>query len=255
MDIAQILSQVKSPFTDEEIEKLIKICIECNCKMDEFYRRINLNVEEKENPYLDDLYDKVTSPSDRGERFIENNSVWIIVGSSKETLNVIPIKYEDRVPIYRIYINAKGKDKAKIVEDYIKRCEDVEQPYKLKYSTIDGRQDEIVILSYGKDLANNIELIEKITEGMSLGKPAELSGIYKDKIGIGEESIQDPTRSYTQIRLGIIPIVIQKYFLDHMLQFEKYLAENEQKDEIGERLLKRFERRSQKILEKIIRAK
>lgn len=48
MDMAHILNQVKSPFTDEEIEKLIKIYIECNCSMDEFYKRINLNVEKEE---------------------------------------------------------------------------------------------------------------------------------------------------------------------------------------------------------------
>lgn len=248
MDIAQILSQVKSPFTDEEIEKLIKKYIECNCKMDEFYRRINLIAEEKENPYLHDLYSRLFSLSNRGERFVEGNSSWTIIGSNNEILNV-PIEHEDRVPIYRIYINAKGKDKAKIVEDYIRRCEDAGQVYKLKYSTMDGRQDEIVILSYGEDLANNIELVENITEGMSLGEPAELSGRYKDKIGIGEEYIQAPIYSYTKSRLGIIPIVMQKYFLDHMVQFKKYLAE--QNNGFGQPILKHFERKSQKILKQI----
>jgi len=248
MDIVQILNQVKSPFTDEQIEKLIKIYIECNCNMDEFYKRINLNVEEQENPYLNDLYSRLFSLSNRGERFVDGNSSWTIVASSKDTLSV-PNRHEDRVPIYRIYINAKGQDKAKIVEDYIKSCEDAGYGYKLKYSITDGRQDEILILSYGEDLSRNIELIEKITEGKSLGEPAELLGRYKDKIGIGEEYIQAPLYSYTQTRLGIIPIVMQKYFLDHKPQFEQYLDEKNKGK--GDLLLKRFRERSQYLSEEI----
>lgn len=113
MDMAHILNQVKSPFTDEEIEKLIKIYIECNCSMDEFYKRINLNVEKEENPYLSDLYSRLFSLSNRGERFVTGNSSWDIIASSEDMLSV-PHMPEDRVPIYRIYINAKGQDKAKI---------------------------------------------------------------------------------------------------------------------------------------------
>lgn len=248
MDMAHILNQVKSPFTDEEIEKLIKIYIECNCSMDEFYKRINLNVEKEENPYLSDLYSRLFSLSNRGERFVTGNSSWDIIASSEDMLSVAHMP-EDRVPIYRIYINAKGQDKAKIIEDYIRSCEDEGHGYKLKYSITDGRQDEILILSYGEDLSRNIELIEKITEGKNLGEPAELLGRYKDKIGIGEEYIQAPIYSYTQTRLGIIPIIMQKYFLDHKIQFDKYLSEQDKK--IGELQLRHFGKRRERILKKI----
>ena len=248
MDIAQIVNQVESPFTDEQIEKLIKTYTECNCNMDEFYKKINLNVEKQENLYLNDLYNRLFSLSNRGERFVDGNNSWDIIGSSKEMLSV-PTNPEERVPIYRIYINAKGQDKAKIVEDYIKRCEDAGHGYKLKYSITDGRRDEILILSYGEDLSRNIELIEEITEGMNLGEPAELLGRYKDKIGIGEEYIQAPIYSYTQTRLGLIALVMQKYFLDHREQFDKYLSEKDKK--IGEVQLRHFGKISERLLKKI----
>jgi len=250
MDITEILDQVKSPFTDEGIERLIETYIQCNCDINEFYKRINLSVEEQENPHLSDLYRRLFSEDNRGNRFVGGNilDTWIQIASSNDTLSV-PNKQEDRVPIYRIYINAKGQDKAKIIEDYIRSCEDKEQSYKLKYSTLDGRQDEIVILSYGEDLARNIELAERITEGMSLGEPAQLLGRYKDKIGIGEEYIQAPIHSYTKTRLGIMPIVMQKYFLDHKPQFEQYL--DEKNKGTGEFLLKHFRKKSQNLSDEI----
>lgn len=247
MNINHIFEQVKSPFTDEKLEKLIEKYIECNCDMDKFYRSINdLNVDEKENPYMNDLCSRLFS--NRAEKFVDRNDSWSIIGSSGDTLSV-PTKHEDRVPIYRIYINAKGQDKAKIVEEYIKECEDSRKDYKLKYSQKDGRSDEIIILSYGEDLAKNIELIETITEGMNLGEPAELVGRYKDKIGIGEEYIEQPIYSYTKTRLGIIPIVMQKYFLDHISQFEKYL--DEEHKGFANFLLEEFKEESQDLLEEI----
>ena len=248
MDIATILKQVKSPFSNEEIEKLIRTYTECNCDMNEFYRKINLSGEERENSYLNDLHNRLFSFSNRGKRFVDENDSWDIIASSEDTLRV-PNRQKDREPIYRIYINAKGQDKAKIIEDYIRHCEDVGQVYKLKYSVTDGRKDEILILSYGEDLSKNIELIETITEGMNLGEPAELLGRYKDKIGIGEEYIQVPIYSYTQTRLGIIPIAMQKYFLDHKPQFEQYLDEEDK--ETVDFLLECFEEESQDLSEEI----
>lgn len=240
MDIAQIINQVESPFTDEEIGKLIKIYIECNCNMDEFYKRIQLNVEEQENPYLDDY----RSP----KRCVEVNPVWEIIRSSRNALS-IPFYKIERVPMYRIYINAQGQDKAKIVEEYIRSCEEKGRSYSFKYSRKDGRKDSIIIASYGEDFARNIELIERITEGMNLGEPTELVGVYKDKIGIGEEYIEEPSFSYTQTRLGLIPIAMQKFFLDHKPQFEQYLAEEHK--ELGDSLLDFFRRQSINLLEEI----
>lgn len=248
MDVTQIINQVESPITDEEIEMLIKKYIECKCDMNEFYKSININVEETENPYVNDLYSRMFSIFTRGERFVDGNRNWDIVGSSRETLSV-PREIEDRVPIYRIYINAQGQDKAKIVEDYITACEEDSYSYKLKYSIKDGRKDAVIILSYGEDLTRNIQLIERITEGMSLGEPAELLGRYKGKFGIGEEYIQAPIYSYTQTRLGLIPIAMQKYFLDHKEQFEQYLDENHKG--FGDFLSDDYKERSEELLEEI----
>lgn len=248
MDITHILNQVESPFTDEEIINLTKKFIECNCDMSQFYRSVNINMEQKENPYLTELYSRLFSISNRGERFVEGNDSWNIVGSNKEALSV-PYEIESRVPIYRIYVNAKGQDKARIVEEYIRRCESTGQAYKLKYSKTDGRNDEILVLSYSEDLTKNIELIESITEGMSLGGPAPLTGKYKEKIGIGEEYIQAPIYSYTQTRLGIIPIIMQKYFLEHKPEFNKYLDDSNKG--LGDFLLKHSEKMSARLSKQI----
>ena len=248
MDISHILNQVKSPFTDEKIINLIKKFIECNCDMSEFYRSININIEEKQNPYLTELYSRLFSIFNRGERFVDVNKSWYIIGSSKETLSV-PNEMENRVPIYRIYINAKGQDKVKIVEEYIRKCEYTGQTYKLKYSKTDGRNDEILVLSYGEELAKNIELIESITDEINLREPAQLTGKYKGKIGIGEEYIQAPIYSYTQTRLGIIPIIMQKYFLDHRAEFDRYLDEKDKG--LGNYLLDYFKKKVSRYQKRI----
>lgn len=218
MNINDVLNQVDSPFTDEKIIELIKKFIECNFNFKEFYKNTNnMGKEEKENPYLKELYKFYVDPweRERGGRLFKTNDYWTIIGSNKDALDV-PNKRDERVPIYRIYINVKGQDKAKTVEEYIKRCEEIGQTYKLKFANQDGRDDEIVILSYGEDLVRNIGFIEEITEGMKLGKPAELVGKYKGNIGIGEEYIQAPIYSYTEIRLGIIANIIKKIYIDHM---------------------------------------
>ena len=244
MNIFDVLSQVESPFTDKEIINLTKKFIECNCDMDEFYRSINIDVERTENPYLTELYSKLFSLSNRGTRYVDGNDSWNIVASSEEALS-IPNEIEKRVPIYRIYLNAKGQDKARIVEEYINQCESAGQPYKLKYAVEDGRDDEILVLSYGEDLAKNIELIEGITEGMELGEPAMLTGKYKGKIGIGEEYIQAPRYSYTKTRIGMIPIVMKKFYLDHLDDFSKYIDDKDRK--MAESYISEFKEESEEI--------
>lgn len=76
MSIFDILSQVTSPFTDEEIISLTKKFIECNCDMNEFYKSININTERVRNPYLDELYSKLLSTSTREDRFVDRK--WIL---------------------------------------------------------------------------------------------------------------------------------------------------------------------------------
>ena len=221
MKLMDILGQVESPFTDEEIINLTKRFIECDCDMNRFYRSVNIEQKTQENPYLSQLYSKLFSEANRGDRYVSINGSWNIVASGGDDLS-IPDDREKRVPIYRIYLNAKGQDKARIVEEYISKCEASGQAYKLKYALEDGRDDEILILSSGEDLVRNIELVERITEGIELGEPAKLAGRYKGKIGIGEEYIQAPTYSYTKTRLGMLSIAMKKFYLDHVEEFSGY---------------------------------
>lgn len=233
MNINDIFDQVESPFNDEGIIELIKKYIGCSFNLKELYKSTNkMEIEEHENPYLKELDKKVYADpfeTERGGRFYKQNDYWTIVGSSKDALDV-PDKRDERVPIYRIYINAKGKDKAKTVEEYLQRCKEAGQQYKLKYANEDGRDDEIVILSYGEDLVRNIEFLAEITDGMNLGEPPELVGKYKDKIGIGEEFIFAPIYSYTETRLGIISSCLTKFYLDHLEDFSRYIDERLKKN-------------------------
>lgn len=248
MNIFDVLSQVESPFTDEEIINLTKKFIECNCDVNEFYRSINIDTERKDNPYLTELYTKLFSLSNIGTRYVDENDFWKFVASSKDTLSV-PDEIEKRVPIYRIYLNAKGQDKARIVEEYIKKCESAGLQFNLKYAVKDGRDDEILIKSYGENLARNIELVEEITEGMQLGEPAKLTGKYKGRIGIGEEYIQASIYSYTETRLGIIPIIMEKYCIEHKQEFYEYL--NDSNKELVDSLLISLRKKSDKLIKKI----
>ena len=75
MSIFDILSQVTSPFTNEEIISLSKKFIECNCDMNEFYRSINIDTERVGNPYLEELYSKLLSTSTREDRVVDRKCI------------------------------------------------------------------------------------------------------------------------------------------------------------------------------------
>lgn len=218
-EVYKILSQVQNPFTDEKLKELIELYIQSNCDMNKFYNRVNRTEDMNRSPYLSELYNYLI----KEDICLNVNEYWNIVSSEEEFLK----KSNNMRPIYRIYINAKEMNKVNIVKSYIEGCKAENRGYKFKYSNTDGRKDEIVILSSEEDFVKNIELIETITEGMDLGTPPELAGVYKEKIGIGEEYIQVPIYSYTQIRLGMIPIAMQKYILDNFSDFEKYCDDSE----------------------------
>ena len=244
MKLSDILNQVESPFTDEKIINLTKKFIECDCDMNKFYRSANIEPETQANPHLIELYSKLFSEENRGDRFVSLNDSWNVVASSEETLRV-PDDREKRVPIYRIYLNAKGQDKARIVEQYIAFCEAEGRQYKLKYAVEDGRKDEILILSSSEDLVRNIELVEGITKGIELGEPAPLTGRYKGKIGIGEEYIDAPIYSYTKTRLGMISVAMKKFYLDHIEDFSEHIDDTHK--QMAEMYIDEFKEESEDI--------
>lgn len=213
----EIISQVQSPFTDKKIQELIEKYISLGGDMKAFYRAEN-GVDEAKmiyNPHL--------KPSGN---IIKSGEFWRIV-QSKEDFLTIPNELQDRKEIYRIYLNLKGEEKAKAIQEYIEQCEARKQGYKFKYSVKDGRKDEIIILTDAENLASNMEIVKQITEGKQLGEVPGLVGVYQDNIGMAEEYIQAPAYSYTEVRLDCVPKAILKYILDHESEFREYCSEKQ----------------------------
>lgn len=219
----EILSQVQNPFTNQEIQKLIEQYIQSNCDIDKFYHNVNHLGALVESPSLMKLRGDLVKDN---TRCLNSNSSWTIVSSDKSFLE-IPYALEERTPIYRIYINVKGEDKVQFIQSYVEGCESNSRRYKFKFSNSDGRNDEVIVLSSREELVQNMELVEKIIQGMNLGLPPELVGVYNQKIGIGEEYIQSPIYSFTQSRLGMVPLAIQKYLLDHYSEFSEYCSDSD----------------------------
>lgn len=213
-----ILKQVQSPFTDEMIKNLFTEYIYGNVDLDGLYNKIN---ESEKNEFQDNMYLKnIFRELDNNPEIVTklNYPYWNIVMSDEKYLD-IPNKREDRTEIYRIYLNVKGEDKASVIREYIEECQKRNQDFKFKYSLQDGRTDEIIILSNTENFVSNVDIIKQITQDVSLGEPPKLVGKYENNIGIAEEYINQPIYSYTKVRLAILPIVIQKYILDHIDEF------------------------------------
>lgn len=213
-----ILKQVKSPFTDEMIKNLFKEYIYGNVNLDEFYRVVNaVEISDlQDNQYVTQVSREIES----NFAIVSNSNYpyWNIVKSDENYLD-IPNNREDRTEIYRFYLNVKGQDKAVVIRRYIEECQKRNQGFKFKYSFKDGRNDEIVILTNAENFVDNVDIIKQITKDITLGELPKLVGKYENNIGIAEEYINAPIYSYTKVRLAILPIVIQKYILDHIDEF------------------------------------
>lgn len=208
-----IISQVKSPFSDEMVKRLIKKYISWNEDFLGFCRRIN-NVdffENIKNPFIEDVNKQL-------KKKLKTSNLWNNVSSDK---NYLKKRENERIELYRIYLNLKGKNKAEFIKEYVKQCEEKNKGYKFKYFEKDGRDDEIIILTDFDNFKTDITIIKQIIKEMELGKLPTLVGVYKNGIGIAEE-YEEPIYSYTEVRLDMIPKAITKYIFDNSLEFIEY---------------------------------
>lgn len=206
-----IINQVKSPFTDKMVEKLIKQYISWDGDMVGFCKKINEidGLEMVTNPYLKELNDTFCSQKQKN---------WNIILSDKNYLR----NNECKEQLYKIYLNLKGEEKANTIKQYIQKCEEKNKGYKLKFAEKDGRNDEIIILTDEKNLTTDINIIKKIIQQKQKGELPILVGIYNNEIGITEEHTDTPYYDYTELRLDMIPKSIAKYILDNSLDIIKY---------------------------------
>lgn len=94
-----ILKKVKSPFTDELIQDLIKRYISCGCDDDLFYDEINnlRNIDIYDNHFTNELENQIKSKGihkqdirtleKRNQEFIyDDNNDWIILYSEEDPM-------------------------------------------------------------------------------------------------------------------------------------------------------------------------
>lgn len=241
----KILEEVKSPFTDELIQNLIEKFIDCGCDDGLFYKIIN-------NSEVSDVYNNefttqltreifntgVDSSSFYSEEanplyYYRYNDSWVTISSESPNKSAFYQKKktkDGKIPLmYRFYLNLKGKDKYDFVLNYINRCKEDNLPYMLKFSTEEGRNDQVVISSTLENFGANLSIIEGLTEGVKLNEIPMLIGEYKDGIGIAEEFF-DRLYSPTQVKLALLRTSVKKYLCDHKDEFYEILSEDEKKE-------------------------
>lgn len=145
----------------------------------------------------------------------EQNEYWMKVMSNPDDFK----DYEDGDPdgthlLYRIYLNVKGKDKLDCVMGYIEECHKRGLEYKFKFSTRDGRNDEIIIQSTQEHLLENISIVQDLTKSMEVGITPMLVGKYGNNIGVAEE-YYNRLLSPTQARIYLLGAAQIKYICDH----------------------------------------
>lgn len=241
MNISQILVQVKSPFTDELIQKLIEKYISCGCDDNLFYREINNlgTVENGDNYFTNELikyifntgvnkscyYEKSDLPF-----FYESNDSWVMLFSEKDPLKEDGNHLDNKESrVYRFYLNIKGEEKSNFILNYMNKCKANGLPYKFKFSREDGRSDQIVILSSLENFGENFSIIEELIANLQLGNLPMLIGEYKQGIGITEE-FYNRLYSPTKVKLALIRCSVKKYLCDHRNELNEILSDKDKKE-------------------------
>lgn len=237
--LENLFSKVESPFTDEFIKELIKMYLDNNCDFNTMYSAINkTNIGDLQiNEHVDVLRQVIrnwynsardSSGGDSNPEYDENE-FWMRISSNSKEFE----EYDKGDPaglhlLYRIYLNVKGKDKLDCVMKYIEECHKKGLEFQFKYSTKDGRDDEIVIQSKTEDFLENISIIQEITQNMELGRVPMFVGKYGENIGITEE-YYNRLMSPTQVRIHLLGAALIKYVCDHMEEALKLCTDEEKK--------------------------
>ena len=239
--LENVLKEVKSPFTNGLIQKLIVMYIACGCDNGKLYRAINNSgmSNNVDNSHTRELITYLLSGGEREddlsfERYAlpyacEKKDRWIIMFSDQDPMAERTKNFDAPKPlIYRIYLNLKGKEKQDFILRYMNRCRADNVPYKFKFCRDDSRNDQIILLSRAENLAQNLSIVENITESMHLGMLPMLVGEYKDGIGVAEE-YYNRLWGYTDVKLALLRTSVKKYLCDHKDEFYDELSDDERK--------------------------
>lgn len=212
----ELYSKIDSPFNDDAFIKELIIKYLKSGDIYKFYGSINEIEKEKiQNSFAYDIMNKLKGKSNID---VTHDSNWAYIKKNADSL-----KEE-----YRIYLNLKKKEKADLVERFLDGCEERDLPIHFKFAIFDGRLDEIVMLSDEKNIKNYLEIIETVSEEMTLGKIPILSGTYNKKnIGIACENTQNQHYSYTESRIRKFPETLKKFFIENFEQYKELMNEDE----------------------------
>lgn len=157
---------------------------------------------------------------------VGEDSVWQYLHS--KTIRFYPKEVEAE---HRLYINCDSVKTHQIAYEFIKTCDNLKLPYRLKYDDVGNRADTIVIWSNTKLLPKYIEILRKIREKSSiknsLHKPPVLTGQIDGWIGFASEPLQNGSKklSFNTKREKHITQELdklQKSFLRRTIQKKEY---------------------------------
>lgn len=195
----EIIKQVKSPFSDEFIRRMIFLLLDNNMDARKMYATINHFDEEQSTKQMDEFDSRYISRN--CDKYLSrNNEYWTIIRSKsllRDPNNDESYLNREKNHL-RIYLNIPKEHIETFIKRYMIRCEEECVPLNFKFAHHEGRLDNFVSVCPIDDeesIKKEMAIIEEITKDIPLGELPPLVGIFKGKIGICEG---DRTNSYTE---------------------------------------------------------
>ena len=142
--------------------------------------------------FYDDTIDKETEKAIDAVKWsrIGEDSYWQFMHSHSIRFTEKEIEAE-----HRLYINCNSTSTHQIVLEFIKACDELKLPYRLKFDIAGNRSDTLVIWADTKLLPKYIEILRKIKKNPTITncvhKPPILTGAIDGWIGFASEPKQE----------------------------------------------------------------
>lgn len=220
--VEEILAKVKTPFSDENIEKWMHLFLSLEGDFRQFYSAIN-NFDrdaqsEEMNSFAKRLY---------GNTFVTSqNTHWKMIRSKNIVSDNEFDCYENfNSNHYRIYLNLPEDKRISFIKQYIVACEEQGVPLHFKFSLCDKRYDQFMALcpcEEEEQFEKIVKIVEMLTSGIELGPLPEMVGKYKENIGIVESR---KTYSFTEDIIFLIEQAMSISILENLTKL-KVLTDN-----------------------------
>ena len=199
--MSKVLSNVKSPFTNEKIKDLIRCYLEVG-------RRGTYKSLTKTTDYRNEDTRENNERLNRGKNEVVEN-VRGIIGDRSFTREqgifqrfVINENMDEKHKIknMRIYLNLPPEKRNKFVNDYVNSCIVNGSNTDFKYTNDYSRKDNMVIYLNDSDLDKQVKILEELGNECQFLDPPPLAGRYNN-IGIASESVLGGDSSFNADRV------------------------------------------------------